>query len=215
MAAGWKERLFASTRGRVLALLRRSQATVTELAAELELTDNAVRGHLAALERDGLVEQRGVRRQVGKPAHVYGITAEGEALFPKAYGLVLAELVAALEERLGGAAVEMLLRTVGRRLALGLYAGARGGERDRIGGAVRVLEELSGPVEVERRRGSATVLRGLGCPLGVVVADHPEVCWVVESLLEEVTGAAVEECCDRGGLPRCGFRVRASSGRPY
>jgi predicted ArsR family transcriptional regulator len=51
----WIERLLASTRGEIIALLRRS---VGEMAEELKLTDNAIRSHLAALERDGLVEQR-------------------------------------------------------------------------------------------------------------------------------------------------------------
>ncbi len=45
----------ASTRERVLDLLWRGRQTVDELARELGLTDNAVRAHLVALERDGLV----------------------------------------------------------------------------------------------------------------------------------------------------------------
>ena len=177
------------------------------MAAEIGLTDNAVRSHLAALERDGLVEQRGVRRQVGKPAYVYGITAEGEALFPKAYATVLGELVRALEDRLGQADAEELLREVGRRLGQGWGPQVRGKGGEAVTAAVRVLEELSGPVEVESENGTVSVVRGSGCPLGGVVADHPEVCRLVESLLAEVTGEVVTECCDRAGLPQCAFRV--------
>src|SRR5215210_9438667 len=88
-AARWDKRFFASTRGRIVALLRRASRTVDELAAALDLTDNAVRAHLATLERDGLVEQRGVRRGRGKPAYAYDLTSEAEALFPKAYEPVL------------------------------------------------------------------------------------------------------------------------------
>jgi predicted ArsR family transcriptional regulator len=47
------QRFFASTRGRIVTLLRRSSHTVEELAQALDLTDNAVRAHLATLERDG------------------------------------------------------------------------------------------------------------------------------------------------------------------
>ena len=40
------------------------------------LTDNAVRTHVAALERDGLVEPVGTQRDTGgKPARVYALTA--------------------------------------------------------------------------------------------------------------------------------------------
>jgi predicted ArsR family transcriptional regulator len=46
---------FESTRGRIVALLRRTGLTVDELAQELGLTANGVRAHLATLERDGIV----------------------------------------------------------------------------------------------------------------------------------------------------------------
>src|SRR5881398_826577 len=49
------KRFFESTRGRIVLLLRASEKTVNDLAAHLQLTDNAVRAHLLSLERDGLV----------------------------------------------------------------------------------------------------------------------------------------------------------------
>ena len=58
----WNKRLLASTRGRILALLRAENRTVNDLAAILKLTDNAVRAHLVSLERDGLIQQHGTRR---------------------------------------------------------------------------------------------------------------------------------------------------------
>ncbi|HET8631769.1 MAG TPA: ArsR family transcriptional regulator, partial [Thermomicrobiales bacterium] len=84
--SGWERRFFGSTRGRVLALLRRASRTVDELARALGLTDNAVRAHLATLERDGLVRQEGLRRGAGKPAYAYDLTPAAERLFPSAYG---------------------------------------------------------------------------------------------------------------------------------
>src|SRR5213079_491079 len=57
---GWRERLFKSTRGKILDLLHARECTVNELAEELHLTDNAVRAHLASLERDRLVAQSGL-----------------------------------------------------------------------------------------------------------------------------------------------------------
>ena len=50
--SNWNQRFFSSTRGRILTLLRREKRTVEDLAGELTLTDNAVRAHLATLERD-------------------------------------------------------------------------------------------------------------------------------------------------------------------
>ena len=70
------QRFFTSTGGRIITLLRRASRTVDELAQALGLTDNAVRAHLATLERDGFVKQRGVRRGSSKPAYVYDLAPE-------------------------------------------------------------------------------------------------------------------------------------------
>lgn len=201
----WDKRFLASTRGRVVALLRRGERTVTELAEVLELTDNAVRAHLAALERDGLVEQRGVRRGVGKPAQVYGLAAEAERLFPKAYGLVLGQLLGVLSERMGPEAIEELLIEVGRRAAGG-RVWSEGGPRARLEAAVAVIEELGGLAELEEREGGA-MIRGYSCPFAAVAAGHPQLCRLAEALLAEVIGAPVRERCTRGERPRCSFDV--------
>ena len=80
----WNQWFFASTRGQIITLLRRSSRTVDELAQALELTHTAVRAHLAALERDGLVHQRSERRGSGKPSSVYDLTPASvpEVLWP-------------------------------------------------------------------------------------------------------------------------------------
>lgn len=205
----WDERFLASTRGRVIALLRRSEGTVNELAAALELSDNAVRAHLASLERDGLVEQRGVRRGVGKPAYIYGLSPAASDLFPKIYGRLLSQLLALLAERDGAAEVEALLAEVGRRMISGRVWPE--GEEARLSAAVAFLEELGGLAEVVDGNGVAEI-RGYSCPLGELVAAHPEVCRLAESLLGEVIGAPVRERCERGGTPRCVFEVERCAG---
>ena len=78
-----------STRGQILALLRVESCTVNELAAALKLTNNAVRAHLISLERDGLIQREGSRPGLRKPHASYGLTADAEQIFPKAYGLLL------------------------------------------------------------------------------------------------------------------------------
>ncbi len=82
-----------STRDRILTLLRRADCTVDRLAAELGVTDNAIRPHLEALDTAGLVTRADVlRKGVGKPANVYALTAAGDESFAKAYAPVLGAL---------------------------------------------------------------------------------------------------------------------------
>src|SRR5438067_5206082 len=113
----WNRWFFASTRGQIITLLRRSSRTVDELAQALYLTHTAVRAHLAVLERDGLVQQHSERRGSGKPSSVYDLTPAAEYLFPKAYDQLLDQLLDVLQGRMAPEEVETLLREVGRRIA--------------------------------------------------------------------------------------------------
>jgi len=204
----WDEKYFESTRGRIVTLLRRSGRTVEELARAVDLTDNGVRGHLAVLERDGVVRQRGTVRRGsggGKPAYVYELTAKAEELFSKAYEPALGALLEVLAERLGPEGSEALLRSVGRRLAEGRTV-PKDGSRARLEAAAGVLNELGGLAELEEQAGTL-VIRGYSCPLATVTSEHPEVCRMAEALVTEVAGVPVHEHCDRSERPRCYFEV--------
>jgi predicted ArsR family transcriptional regulator len=205
----WDDRFFRTTKGRILALLRRGSRTIDELAAALRLTDNAVRTHVAALERDGLVQQRGNRPTRGKPAYAYEVAPEAERLFTKAYVPVLTQLLTVLGERMSPAALEGLLREVGRRL--GEARGpSPGGLRDRAEVAAAVLNELGGGVDLEQNDGRIT-LRGFTCPLADAVRTHPATCRAAESLVAEIVGVPVLERCDREPRPRCCFEILADA----
>ncbi len=110
--------LTGETQGKLLRLLRRSRQTITGLAEAVGLTDNAVRLHISALRRDGFVEDVGTMRDTGgKPARLYGLSREGEELFPKAYAQVLQALVEESMRRDGRERTVELLRAIGSRLA--------------------------------------------------------------------------------------------------
>ena len=207
----WLTRFLGETQVRMLVLLRRSRHTITELADQLDLTDNAVRTHMAALDRQGMIEAAGTRREArGKPAKVYALSREGEELFPKAYALVLGGLVEEVARSEGPERAKELLRSVGERLAESAAGGLPKDPKARIKAAAALLRGLGGDVEVERNE-SGWRIQGYGCPLSAVAATHPEVCALAGALIEEVTGQRVTECCDRSGRPRCGFQVSGSS----
>ena len=209
----WDQKFFKSTRGQIVTLLRRAARTVEELAQALDLTDNGVRVHLATLERDGIVRQRGSVRRTsggGKPAYIYELTPEAEELFAKAYEPVLSQLLDVLAVQLGPQESEALLRSVGRRIAEGQTVPADG-VLGRLEAAVGVLNKLGGLEELEERDGSF-VIRSYSCPLAGVAPDHPEVCRMAETLLTELAGVPVYEHCDRSERPRCCLEVAVDGG---
>ena len=206
LAKEWRQRMLSSTRGRVLDLLRRGPSTVSELASSIGLTDNGVRTHLAALERDGLIRQEGSRRTGGKPSYVYELTPDAEALFPKGYASILSEVMGYVREREGSEGLQTFLRSVAQRAARKLAPSDRGNLRARVDAAVTVLNELGGLAEVVEDE-QALHIRGYSCPLASVVQENPETCALAEELVGGVVGAPVTECCERNGTPRCRFTV--------
>ena len=201
----WNRRFFASTRGRIITLLRRSSRTVDELAQALDLTHTAVRAHLAALERDGLVQQRSERRGSGKPSSVYDLAPAAEYLFPKSYGQLMDQLLEVLGEHIAADEVETLLREVGRRMATGWKIPA-GELRVRLEAAAGVFNDLGGLAGLEACDGHSCI-RGYRCPFAAVVLEHPEVCHLAETLLSELLGVPVQEQCERTGPVPCRFVV--------
>ena len=89
---------------------------MNELAEALELTDNAIRSNLTSLERDGLIQQLGMRRGFRKPHFLYSLTAEAGYLFPTAYG-VLRLFLLVFGGRLSPEELQAILREVGRAAA--------------------------------------------------------------------------------------------------
>lgn len=100
-------------------LLRRGPRTVDELAAALELTPTAVRAQLATLQHEELIEQRGTRRGTSKPARLYGVTAQAELLFSRAYIPILTQLLHVLARRMSPAEFDSVMREVGRAVMAG------------------------------------------------------------------------------------------------
>jgi predicted ArsR family transcriptional regulator len=206
------KRFWESTRGRVVLLLRGGSRTVNELAEALSLTDNAVRSHLAALERDGLARPSGTRPGARKPTTTYGLTPEAEQLFPKVYGPVLRHLLDVLKERLSAKRVEGIVRALGERMAAAYHpASGPGRAPDHAELAGSVLRELGGCCEPERSDGKI-VLRCAECPLAVVAEGHPEVCLLVETVLANVLRAPVQQRCQPGPPPQCRFEIDGDTG---
>jgi predicted ArsR family transcriptional regulator len=198
---------FESSRGRIVNLLRGGDSTVEELARQLELTDNAVRAHLATLERDGLVERRGVRKASRKPHFIYALAPEAEQLFPKAYHLLLDRLLTVLKRRLSPEELEDVLREVARSLAAGLTPGKRRESvESRAQRVVSALEALGGAPRL-KKEGGALLIRSGSCPFAATVTEYPEVCRMTEVFLSEISGLEARQHCLRQPTPQCSFTL--------
>ncbi|MGH9820427.1 MAG: helix-turn-helix transcriptional regulator [Pyrinomonadaceae bacterium] len=202
------ERFFESTRGKIVLLLRTSKRTVNELAEALDLSDNAVRAHLLTLERDGLVTQGGTIKGFRKPHYVFKLTDEARHIFPKFYDSLLNRLLGVLKQKMPSASLTSILHDVGINIGRVRPKDVNSTFEERVNGALSSLEELGGAVAVVTESGR-TLIKSEGCPFADAVTEHPEVCRVAESMIEEIVGQPVKEICDRTASPKCCFVIDA------
>jgi DeoR family transcriptional regulator, suf operon transcriptional repressor len=212
MADILRQQLLDTSRGRIVNLLRAGGRTVDEIATKLGLTRSAVRLQLAAIERDGAVTRAGKRPGTTRPSHVFELTPETEQLLSKAYVPLLTTLVDVFAEALPAQQVEALLRRTGMELARELTEKKISGAlKSRAAAASKLMNDQLGALTRVAGNG-VIVIRGAGCPLAALTGKHPGVCLAMESLVTEIVGVPVRQCCDRDGRPRCCFEVGSPRG---
>lgn len=199
-------RFFKSTRGQIVTLLRRSSHTVKEIAEQLDLTDNAIRAHLLSLERDRLIEQKGIIKGFRKPHFVYRLTDEARHIFPKSYDSLFNRLLEAVKQRMPNSSISSLLEEVGRKIGASRSAKESESLDKRLDNALAALEELGGAASVVKED-EQVLIKSESCPFADAVSEHPEVCKIAESMVREIVGEPVEEVCDRSSAPRCRFAI--------
>jgi predicted ArsR family transcriptional regulator len=194
----------------VLDLVRRGERTVNTLAAKLRISDNAVRVHLVALERDGLIKRSGTVRSgaAGQPAAEYDLTTAGEQALSAAFPAALVALTGAAGAKLDTRARRALFLEAGKRLAATMSPRDSGSLQDRAESCATLIESLGGSATLTVNRGHA-MIEGAGCPLAAAVRGEPATCSIIEGLLESHAGVKAEQQCTHGERPSCRFRLTA------
>lgn len=190
--------LLGQPRARIVDLLRRGGRSVAELAAELDISEVAVRRHLHVLERDGLVASHTVRRDgPGRPSAEYVLTRKARRLFPDRSAELANELLRYLELTHGRGAVLEFLRwraeRHGDRYALAVADADDTVERaDRLARALSEDGFLAEVAEVVGSDGHRVLeLRQGHCAVRDVAEEHPEICAYEAATFRGVLGAKV------------------------
>ncbi len=204
-----RQQLLDTSRGRIVTLLQRGGLTVDDIASELGLTASAVRAQLTVMERDGVVQRVGHKPGTTRPFQLFHLTAEVEQLLSQAYIPLLTQLVQVFAKALPAKQVNALMREAGKGLANELPFAKRttGSLRSRVAAASELLNKELGAVTTYVEGNGGYVIRGAGCPLAALTGKHRAVCLAMESLLGEVLGVEVNECCDRKARPKCCFKI--------
>ncbi|MFJ3486872.1 helix-turn-helix transcriptional regulator [Pseudomonas sp. NPDC090202] len=182
--------------------------SIDDLALSLTITRTAVRQHLAALERDGLV-MRGATRPTGRrPEQLHQLTEYAREQFPRQYSLLANLLIGEVAEALGPEALTLLMRNLGRRMAGDLERSVVDEQR-----IVERMNQSGYEAEVIFRAPAEAEIVAHNCVFHHLAQAHPVVCELDLALIGALGGGETEhlECMVRGGLV-CRFAVHRTAG---
>jgi predicted ArsR family transcriptional regulator len=207
------ERFFKSTRGRIVAELRRlGSASAADLAHTFELSPNAVRQQLVVLERDGLVVEHPVRRGPTKPTLEFSLTKDADALFPQRYDRLLSSVLHEVREQFGDSGIRKIFDSISQR-AVSRAKRAVTAERseERMAQFTEMLQR-DGVVAEYSLIDGGYALHEHNCPYSAVAKEHPEMCQVVHHMIDETIGGTMQqtESLATGGK-ECRFELKVGS----
>jgi predicted ArsR family transcriptional regulator len=189
-----------------------------QLGARLGLTAMAVRQHLYALQREGLVEAEARPVPVGRPAKHWRLTREADRLFPEAYAELSVGLIGALEETFGAEGLSRVLnsRCARQREEYVKRIPAAAPLEKKLGELARVRTEEGYMAEVREEPDGSFLLVENHCPICAAAAACQGFCSTELELFRSVLGPGVgverEEHIVSGDR-RCAYRVTPGAGR--
>ena len=212
----------SSLRRAILMQLRQAGPSSPDaLAAAVGASRTGILQQLHALESAGLVSHAAEKHGVGRPRHVYDVTADAQGLFPTDYGGFASGLVKAIEAVGGDDLVEQVFaarrRQIGdrirRRMAERIPEGASLEERVR---ALAVLQDEAGYLAEAAVDADGTLhLREHNCAIDKIARRSAAPCEAELALFQELLGeGVVRESHIASGDRCCSYRIDAEAPTP-
>jgi predicted ArsR family transcriptional regulator len=197
---------------RLLVLLKmRGQSTAAELAETLGITAEAVRQQLLRLAAEGLVEAASESRGVGRPAHVWKLTATANSRFPDTHAELTAQLIETIRKTLGDAALDRVIAAREKELCRS-YSAALAGTKNMEERIARLasLRSTEGYMAEWQAEGDGFRLIENHCPICTATAACLNLCRAELNLFRKVLGSEVSVKREEhifGGARRCTYRI--------
>ncbi|WP_238327740.1 helix-turn-helix transcriptional regulator [Paenibacillus gorillae] len=100
-----------STKDKILDLLKkRPEVSVNQLANQLNLTQIAVRKQVNLLLKDGFIQYREEKQEMGRPVQLFSVSKKGERLFPRNYEGITVDFLNDIQELHGKEAIHYLFK---------------------------------------------------------------------------------------------------------
>jgi predicted ArsR family transcriptional regulator len=182
------------------------------MAKQLGLTAMAVRQHLYALQKEGLVtaEERPV--PIGRPAKYWQLTREADSLFPEAYAELNVALIDAVKDTFGVEGLSRVLVSRCLRQQSDYLQRIRPGDslKKKLTELARVRTEEGYMAEIKRGDDGSYLLVENHCPICAAANACQGFCTTELDLFRSVLGPEVQvERVEHiiSGDQRCAYRI--------
>jgi len=212
----------SSLRRAILMQLRQAgPSSPDSLAAAMGASRTGILQQLHALEAAGLVSHAAEKHGVGRPRHVYDVTADAQGLFPTDYGGFASGLVKAIEAVGGDDLVEQVFaarrRQIGDRIRRHMAdrVADDASLEERVG-TLAVLQDEAGYLAEAVIATDGTIrLREHNCAIDRIARRTSAPCDAELALFRELLGENVErESHIASGDRCCSYVVRTAAGGP-
>jgi len=183
-----------------------------QLAQRLGLTAMAVRQHLYALQREGLVTSEERPVPIGRPAKFWRLTREADRLFPEAYAELSVALIDSVKDAFGDEGLERVLtsRCARQRVDYGKRIRPKDPLERKLEELAKVRSEEGYMAEIRREDDGAFLLVENHCPICAAANACQGFCSTELDLFRSVLGPGVS--VERAehiikGDNRCVYRV--------
>lgn len=185
-------RLLGETRAAIVSDLRdQGERSVADLADLLDISEVAVRRHLAVLEQEGFVTTRTVNQGRGRPAARYALTDDAHRLFPHRYDQLASEMLEFLTDQYGREGLRAFLRWRLERETDQLRAAVTAEDlHARLEQLAATLSEAGFAATIEPTPDGFKLVQN-HCAIADVAKEHPEVCAYEAAAFSQVLGGDV------------------------
>jgi predicted ArsR family transcriptional regulator len=202
-----------STRERILhKLLTQPNATISDLAAAVNINTISVRHHLTNLLAEGLIEANEERHGVGRPRLVYTLSETGLEHFPTRYLNLTNRLLDELKLSMPQNQINEIFVRIAKAAASGQA------EKVKKLGIEQKLDFIKHSLQAEgfivewEKVGDEYRINEVACPFYHVGQSHPEVCVMDQTLISTILSIPTEKInCLLNGDTHCTYVINNKS----
>ncbi|MBP1989922.1 helix-turn-helix transcriptional regulator [Paenibacillus eucommiae] len=200
-----------STREQIVQMLKTNgELSTKDLTEQLGITGMAVRRHIDALERDGLIESRTLRQPMGRPTAIYSLTEEADRHFPKKYHAIALDLLGELAKEAGESQVNHLF-DMRKETLYNKYSGSMDHKNlaEKVSTLADIQNENGYMVEWQQKNENEFILEEHNCPISKIANKYNHACQCELGLFENLLDADITrtECLAKGGK-KCVYLIR-------